>query len=84
MSQHTQLPIHANCEVPEATAGIMQRVTETVIISQQIFPEQLAKLSEGSAINLPVLEILVKYLFCTSRKKLTTFSYEHCSNTQFR
>ena len=83
MNEHTQLPIQANCEVPEAREGIKQRVTETVIISQQIFPEQLAKSSKGSAINLPVLEILAKYPFCTSRKKLATFSYEHCSNTQF-
>lgn len=56
MNPHTHPSSQANCEVPRVRAGIKQSVTETVMKIQQILPEQLAKISEGAAINLPVLE----------------------------
>ena len=54
-NQHTHPPSLINCEVAKVRAGIRRRAQDTVMTSQQILAEQLAGISEGAAINLPVV-----------------------------
>ena len=55
-NQHTHLPSQTNCKVAKVKAAIKRRATETVITNQQILAEQLEAISEGAAINLPVVQ----------------------------
>ena len=55
-NQHTHLPSQTNCKVAKVKAAIKRRATETVITNQQILAEQLGAISEGAAINLPVVQ----------------------------
>ena len=45
--------------------------------------EQLGRISQGVAINLPVVENLRRNIRSAPGKESTTTSYEHCNNTRF-
>ena len=67
-NQHTYTPIHANGEVAKVRAGINQCATETVMTNQQILGEQLARTSEGPAINLRPVEKLRRNIHSARQK----------------
>lgn len=56
VNQHTHPSSQAKYESTKVEAGIKQRLMETVMTSQQVLAEQLARTSEGAAINLALLE----------------------------
>ena len=56
VNHHTHPSSQAKYESTKVEAGIKQRLMETVMTSQQVLAEQLARTSEGAAINLALLE----------------------------
>ena len=68
-NQHTPPLSKSNCEVVKVKVGRKRCATETVKINQQTLAEQLGEISEGAAVNLPVVENLCRNIRSASKEK---------------
>jgi hypothetical protein len=57
-NEHTHPSSEINCELSTITSNLKRRATDTMDTSQQILGAELTNISEGAAVNLPIIDHL--------------------------